>query len=292
MLSGDYEQNLAFLMSCSRTSLADFLLAKQNRAANVEKNICDLMGQLSESLVLIELACSLRSDGENVRNAENARGAADLAQSPTGSYPPPYGWHWILNRGDLTLYEKLVLLGLKRFCNQNHMARVAHFQLTKATGISRAKVKRCLKQLIEKKFLLATYTGRASRFWVLSPPADLSIGSSGGATTAETRWLPGSYPVALAELPEPSGSSGGATLSVIHGNPVRHRSAGVTPPSAFSEGQNLSQIQPPGLGQSLNPKEIALRRELAVGIGPQTTAGVRPEVIERDRRRRERERRP
>ena len=51
---------VSFLRSCSRIALEDFLLAKQNRISNLEKELRDMIGRLSENIAFVELANILR----------------------------------------------------------------------------------------------------------------------------------------------------------------------------------------------------------------------------------------
>ena len=139
---------LTFLANCSSVSLGNFLLAKQNRAANLEQQLCELAQELFENLVYIELACLLRNNGRDVRSLEKGRGAAELSTSP--NLLPPRGWHWTGDRDDLTKNELWTLVGIKRYCNQNNIAVVSARQIARWTRLSRRGVTYGLRGLRSK----------------------------------------------------------------------------------------------------------------------------------------------
>ena len=71
-----------FLVNCSRTSLGSFLLAKQSRASNLERDLRDVIGNLIETVAFIELANILRNYGEEIVCAVHDRGFAGSSALP------------------------------------------------------------------------------------------------------------------------------------------------------------------------------------------------------------------
>jgi hypothetical protein len=55
-----------FLVNCSRRSLMNFLLAKQNHASNLERTIRDMLKASAEDIAFIEMANFLREYGEEL----------------------------------------------------------------------------------------------------------------------------------------------------------------------------------------------------------------------------------
>jgi len=202
----DNHHNLLFLSTCSRISLSDFLLAKHNRCANLERDLRDLVLNLAENIALVELANILR-DGP-IQGGE----VANLSTSPTNKVPP-YGWHWIGRRRDLKSHEVFVLTAIKNFCpKDSNVTQAKCWQLMGWTKLSRAAVKRALRSLRRKGFIETKRTGRGDRIEVLEPPPELFCDGSNRAI----RWLPQTHQIGLIEpSPVPDGSMG-ATLSVNH----------------------------------------------------------------------------
>jgi hypothetical protein len=145
-----------FLANCSSISLDNFLLAKQNRAANLERDIAERVQELLENLVLIELAFLLRGRVPfdprlNVSPPKVAQGAYKMALSP--KLIPPDGWRWIWERSDIRLSRKAILQCLKKFSHATLWGSLTRRQLMQMTGLSRATVTRCMSDLRAKKFV-------------------------------------------------------------------------------------------------------------------------------------------
>jgi hypothetical protein len=282
---------LSFLKNCSPTSLGNFLLAKQNRAANLERDLRDLAQELCENLVFIELACLLRNNGQNVRSLEKGQGVVDLSLSPT--YVPPNGWYWIWQRNDLDFFEKGILQNIKMWCDRNHCGRPTRGQLMKTTGLSRATLTRVLATLRKKRFIESMYTGRGNKIRILEPPSPLF---SGGSDRAPRRLTESTLGARL-EPPQPSGGSDRAPLyvkNVLHGNSVGRSNGnlgeigvrGVTPeparPDISDRELKKLQLEAEILGRTERLQKKALTSEIQTGRGPQVgPARVRPEVLER-----------
>ena len=116
ILRGTYELTLSSVTRViSRQLLAhiarEFPSREASRAANLERNLRDLVGQLVETVAFVELANLLRDHGEEIIGSDQGRGEADLSTSPT--LIPMNWWKWILCRRDLTTTEKIVALAIK-----------------------------------------------------------------------------------------------------------------------------------------------------------------------------------
>jgi hypothetical protein len=274
MLSRDRNETVSFLKTCSRVSLSDFLLAEQNRAANLEKHISELVQELSENLVFIELARLLRANSSNVLSIEKGRGAADLSTPPK-----PYShnhWRKLGTRRDLTRNELWTLMGIKAHANEDGVAPVTRRKIEEWSRLSRSGVYRGLKGLRAKGFIRSKRRQWDLLVYLQIPPLEFRSEGSQGTFSVESEGSQGTFSV------ESEGSQGtfsrgsegsGGTISTY----VKHVSLKSSTPH--------HQTQPPGLGHELNPKELATRKEISVGTAPRAS-GVRPEILERERKRR------
>ena len=282
MTPHEQQHLLSFLGNCSPVSLGNFLLAKQNRAANLERDLRDLVQELCENLVFIELACLLRNNGREVRTLEMRQGAADLSTSPT--MVPPDGYHWICDRRDLSHCEWSVLISIKRFCNRNHCARVTVRRLAECCRLSLRAVTAALASLRKKGFLQSEYTGRADFFQVLEPPPELFSGTH----LVRTSKAPEAHQLSMGCAPEPSGTHQVRTLSVNHrnvplvsagrsnGGPGEIGVSAVTPKAARPDVSDRElkklQLEAEILGRTERLQKKALTSEdWKIGRGPQAT---------------------
>jgi hypothetical protein len=76
------QELVSFLVNCSRASLGNFLLAKQNQASNLERNLRDITRELIETVAFIELANILREHGEEIVGGSHGPRSVALAAFP------------------------------------------------------------------------------------------------------------------------------------------------------------------------------------------------------------------
>jgi hypothetical protein len=280
---------VAFLAACSRNSLDDFLLAKHSRASTIEKDLRELIWRLGENIAYVELANLLRE----FERLKQGRGATELATSPQRMILPPNGWHWILDRNDLSHIELSTLLGIKSLSNSNHVAQCASIQIARRVKLSIQSIERGLCTLRKKKFIETKSFGKGLLIQVLEPPPLLFAAPSHRGTSSLPQRV-------LVPPTEGSGPSHRGTLSVKQypGTPASSeaglpvRDPALTPAARATDPElRKLELQAEILGRterlqkasSLGTAPAAVR----VGEGPKTTGAVKREVIERDRRRQE-----
>lgn len=213
MTTDEQHHLVSFLTNCSPVSLGNFLLAKQNRAANLERHLRDLVQELCENLVFIELACLLRNNGRDVRTLEVGRGTPDLSTSPNAINPN--WWRWTGDRDDLTKNEVWTLMGIKRYSNANGVAvnlsrrRIARWSRLSLRGVSYG-----LKGLRSKGFIETTFTGHGDRIQLLEPPPLMFS----GVQPVHTSIAAGADLVSTGCTPQPPGVHRLHTLSVNRKN--------------------------------------------------------------------------
>lgn len=170
MHSIDQARFASFLTTCSKVSLSDFLLAKQNRAANLEKQLCELSGELSENLVLIELANLIRSPQSKICSITKGQGAAELSTSPK-PYSPNF-WRFAGHRRDLSKNEKMTFLGIKALCNEEGIGALTKERIANWCSSSISSVKRGLRGLRTKGFVRTQKRKWDMLVFVLEPPPE------------------------------------------------------------------------------------------------------------------------
>jgi hypothetical protein len=160
----------SFLTTCSKISLSDFLLAKQNRAANLEKQLSQISAELSENLVLIELANLIRSPARsNVCSIEKGRGPAELPQSPK-PFAPNF-WRFAGLRKDLSKNEVWTYTAIKALVNENGIQALTKDQISKWCRLSPRSVQYALKGLRSKGFIVTQKRKWDMLVKVLRPPS-------------------------------------------------------------------------------------------------------------------------
>jgi Helix-turn-helix domain len=161
MTQAEARSLVSFLVNCSRTSLGNFLIAKQSVASNLEKELRELIARLVENVAFIELANILRDHGEEIVGSHQDGGTAEMSASP--NLVPMNWWHWILQRKDLTPSDRLVAIAIKSFSNREGESAPHVLDLMERTALSRAQVYRGMAKLQQKGILVSRRTGRGNR---------------------------------------------------------------------------------------------------------------------------------
>jgi hypothetical protein len=145
---------VTFLATASRISLGNFLLAKYNKAANLEKEIRELGRELVQCFVFIELAAFLRAQPRKDGGLEYP-----VVTTPLNAFPVTW-WKWIIRRRDLSSKEKLLALTIKADSDGLGEWEGPEQELVENSGLSESTVRRAARGLEEKGLYKFRRTGR------------------------------------------------------------------------------------------------------------------------------------